>query len=268
MTSRRLRHRLELCRHERRAALIPFFTAGFPNKAATLEALLAADESGCDLVEIGVPFSDPLADGPAIQRSSQAALQQGVDLHWILDLVRSFRRHSELPVALMGYYNPFLQYGPVAFTRDAQTAGVDALIVPDLPPDEAGALHAAARAHRLSMIYLIAPTSTPMRMRYVSKLCTDLCYCVSVTGVTGARRTVGSEVQAYLRKVRRVVSKPIVVGFGLSTPRHVRALAPYADGLVVGSALVPVLEAGGRGRKLRRSMCSALKPLVRAARGV
>lgn len=267
MTSRRLRHRLERCRQERRAALIPFFTAGFPRKSATLDALLAADEVGCDAVEIGVPFSDPLADGPAIQRSSQAALLQGVDLPWILELVSKFRKHSEMPVALMGYYNPFLQYGPVAFTRDAQAAGVDALIVPDLPPDEAGPLHAAARAHRLSMIYLVAPTSTPARMRYVSRLCTDLCYCVSVTGVTGARNRLGPEVQAYLRKVRRLVSKPIVVGFGLSRPEHVRKLAPLADGLVVGSALVPVLEAGGHGRGLRQSMRAALKPLVRAASG-
>jgi len=268
VTSHRLRRRLERCHSERRAALIPFFTAGFPAKSSTLEALLAADEAGCDMIEIGVPFSDPLADGPAIQRTSQAALANGVDLPWILDVVSSFRRHSDVPVALMGYYNPFLQYGPVAFTRDAQNAGVDALIVPDLPPDEAGWLHAAARAHRLSMIYLIAPTSTPARMRYVSRLCTDLSYCVSVTGVTGARTQLSGDVQNYLRKVRRVVSKPIVVGFGLSTPKHVRDLAPYADGLVVGSALVPVLEHGGRGRKLRQSVRAALKPLVRAAAGV
>lgn len=227
--------------------------------------MLAADEAGCDLVEIGVPFSDPLADGPAIQRSSQAALALGVDLPWILDVVSKFRRHSELPVALMGYYNPFLQYGPVAFARDAHQAGVDALIVPDLPPDEAGWLHAAARAHRLSMVYLVAPTSTPARMRYVSKLCTDLCYCVSVTGVTGARAQLGADVQAYLQRARRLVDKPIVVGFGISTPRHVRALTPFADGLVVGSALVPVLERGGR--KLRQNVRTALKPLVRAASG-
>lgn len=267
MTTQRIRARLQRCRNERRAALVPFFTAGFPGKSATLDALLAADEAGCDLVEIGVPFSDPLADGPTIQRSSQAALAHGVDLPWILDVVSSFRKHSELPVALMGYYNPFLQYGPVKFAMDAHDAGVDALIVPDLPPDEAGALHAAARAHRLSMVYLIAPTSTPARMRYVSKLCTDFCYCVSVTGVTGARARLGAEVQTYLKRVRRLVDMPIVVGFGLSTPKHVRALAPLADGLVVGSALVPVLERGGSGRKLRQSVHAALKPLVRAASG-
>lgn len=264
----RIAQRLAACRSQERRALIPFFTAGFPRCSLTQHALLGADQAGCDLIEIGVPFSDPLADGPAIQRSSQAALDLGVHLGWILEQVHSFRRRSDTPVVLMGYFNPFLSYGLAAFCRDANAAGVDGLIVPDLPPDEGGDLHRAARKHGLSMVYLIAPTTTDSRIRYVSGRCTDFCYCVSLTGVTGARKDVGTHVQSYLRRVRRQVTKPIVVGFGISTPAHVRALAPHVDGLVVGSALVPLLEQGGDGPRLRGRICAALKPLVCAAHGL
>jgi tryptophan synthase alpha chain len=261
----RIALRFAACRAQGRRALIPFFTAGFPRRAATLTALSAADQAGCDLIEIGVPFSDPLADGPAIQRCSQAALEQGVHPGWILEQVAAFRRRSDTPVLLMGYLNPFLRYGLSAFCRDAHSAGVDGLIVPDLPPDEAVDLQRAARRHGVSMVFLIAPTTTDSRVLYISKQCTDFCYCVSLLGVTGVRAQVGPHVENYLRRVRRLAGKPIVVGFGIATPAHVRRLRPHADGLVVGSALVSVLENGGSGARLKSRLASALKPLVQAA---
>jgi len=248
-------------------ALIPFVTAGFPRRSATVDLIRAAAAAGCDLIELGVPFSDPLADGPAIQRTSQVALDHGVTLHWILDCVERARRHVETPIVLMGYYNPFHAYGLERFCRDADAAGVDGLIVPDLPPDEAADLEHAAAA-QLSLVFLIAPTTTDTRVRAVARASTDFCYCVSVTGVTGSRRGFAAHTEVYLRRVRRLIRKPAVVGFGVSTPAHVRRLGRWADGVVVGSALVPVVENAGSGRGRARGLERFLKPLVQAAHGL
>jgi tryptophan synthase alpha chain len=253
-----------LIQNEQRA-LIPFITAGFPKPSSTLPALRGADAAGVDFIEIGVPFSDPLADGPAIQHSSQMALDQGIELPWILDTVQRFRTESNTPVLLMGYYNPFLQYGVSRFCGDARSAGVDGLIVPDLPPDESGPLQKSARGAGLSMVYLIAPTTTRERVQLIGRASTDFCYCVSVTGVTGARSKVAARTIPYLKQVKRWLNKPTVVGFGIATPAHVRRLGPWTNGLVVGSALVPVLEAGGSGTRLQESVRRKLKPLVHAA---
>jgi len=246
-------------------ALIPFVTAGFPRRSATIEILRAAADAGCDLIELGVPFSDPLADGPAIQHTSQVAISRGVTLPWILSCVAKARRHVDVPIVLMGYYNPFYSYGLERFCRDAAAAGVDGLIVPDLPPDESADLRRAAGAHDLSLVFLIAPTTTDARVRAVARASTDFCYCVSVTGVTGARRAFAAHTDIYLRRVRRLIRKPVVVGFGVSTPAHVRRLGRWANGVVVGSALVPVLEQAGSNRGLARGLRRFLKPLVQAA---
>jgi tryptophan synthase alpha chain len=245
-------------------ALIPFITAGFPNKSATRVAIASAARAGADMVEIGVPFSDPLADGPAIQRSSQDALRRGVNLPWILETVARVRRDTDLPLVLMGYYNPVLQYGLKAFCRDAVDAGVDGLIVPDLPPDEAAGLRASARKSGLSLVFLSAPTTTQERVKAVARASTDFCYCVTVTGVTGARRSFDARTDAYLRRVRRWVGKPTVAGFGVARAEHVRRLGKWTDGVVVGSALVPVLQ-GAPAPRRGRALEQFLKPLVRAA---
>jgi tryptophan synthase alpha chain len=264
MSGRIQSHWQRLAQDEGRA-LIPFITAGFPRPSSTLPALRGADAAGADFIEIGVPFSDPLADGPAIQHSSQVALDRGIELPWILETVRRFRTESDTPVLLMGYYNPFLQYGVDAFCRHARSAGVDGLIVPDLPPDESGPLQMAARGAAVSMVYLIAPTTTRERVELIGKASTDFCYCVSVTGVTGTRNRVSASTIPYLKRVKRWLRKPTVVGFGIATPAHVRRLGPWTNGLVVGSALVPVLEAGGSGTRLQESIRRRLKPLVHAA---
>jgi tryptophan synthase alpha chain len=240
-------------------ALVPFITAGFPRLDSTTQAIKAAADAGADMIEIGVPFSDPLADGPAIQRSSQVALHNGVDLRWILALVESSRRHFGIPIVLMGYYNPFLQYGLRGFCRDAAGVGVDGLIVPDLPPDEAGAFKSEAESAGLSMVFLIAPTTKNARVRAIGQASTDFCYCVSVTGVTGARAAVEQRTEDYLARVKRLIPKPIVVGFGVSEPGHVNRLKRCADGVVVGSALVPLIEASaqnGSFASLRKSLAS------------
>lgn len=246
-------------------ALIPFITAGFPVKQSTLCAIRTAADSGCDLIEIGVPFSDPLADGPAIQHSSQVALGNGVNLEWTFEQVLSARKDTSVPILLMGYYNPFLQYGLKAFCRDAISAGVDGVIIPDLPPDEAGEFMQAAASHGLSVVFLIAPTTTKGRVLKVARASTDFCYCVSITGVTGARSEFQSRTESYLKRTRKLIKKPMVVGFGISKPAHIKRLGRFADGLVVGSALVPVLEEAKSGPRLSKALSRALKPLVRAA---
>jgi tryptophan synthase alpha chain len=252
-------------RRAHRRALIPFITAGYPNRRTTTAALRAAVDAGADMIEIGVPFSDPLADGPAIQHTSQVALESGIGLGDILRLAEDLRRHTAIPLLLMGYYNPFLRYGAAAFARDAAAAGVDGLIVPDLPPDEGGPFQAALEARGLSIVYLIAPTTTDARVRLVGRRASDFCYCVAVTGVTGARAKVEERTAAYLDRVRRLVKKPIVVGFGVSTPAHVRRLSHHADGVVVGSALVPALQESAKGRTGAAPVARALRPLVAAA---
>jgi len=248
-------------------ALIPFFTAGYPDRDTTLLAVRTAADVGADLIELGVPFSDPLADGPAIQKTSQIALAGGTGLADILRTVEAARRHTSIPLLLMGYYNPFLSYGLGAFARDAAAAGVDGLIVPDLPFEEGREFKAHTEKAGMSLVYLIAPTTTDRRVKDAGRHSTDFCYCVALAGVTGARASVEARTTAYLDRVRRLIKKPIVVGFGVSSPAHVRRLRPHADGVVVGSALVPILERAGGRRDGGRILARALKPLIAAAHG-
>ena len=219
-------------------ALVPFITAGFPRKNITPEIVWALSESGASMVELGIPFSDPLADGPTIQASSQAALRNGVRLADIFRIAEKIRAKSGIPLLLMGYYNPLLAYGLDKFAEDASNSGVDGLIVPDLPPEEGGELSTIARRQDLSLIYLIAPTTPEERISKIGAASSDFCYCVSVTGVTGERKKNSAELKDFLLSVRMRTKKPFVVGFGIATPAQVRQLAPLADGVVVGSALV------------------------------
>ena len=224
-------------------ALLPYFTAGDPSLAVTRELILEASRQGADLVELGVPFSDPLADGPVIQRASQRALAGGVTLSRVLELAREAHGAAGIPIILMTYYNPVLAFGLKAFAASAVESGVDGVIIPDLPPEEAGPLAREARATGLDLIYLVAPTSPPDRIRMIARRSSGFIYAVSLTGVTGARAELPPELTGYLRELRSVTTKSVCVGFGISTPEHVRALAPYADGVIVGSAIVRQVEA-------------------------
>jgi tryptophan synthase alpha chain len=231
-------------RGQGRNALIPYITPEFPIRGITVPLVLALEESGADLVELGVPFSDPIADGPTIQYSSQVALKNGVTLRKVLSLVSGIRRFSSIPIILMGYYNSFLQYGLERFFVDGSRAGVDGLIIPDLPPEEAADLMKHQKRGMVGLTFLIAPTTSPKRIEKIDHFSTDFSYCVSVTGVTGARSELGKngEFRSFLERVRRHTKKPFVVGFGISRREQVREVARYADGAVVGSALVESME--------------------------
>lgn len=224
-------------------ALIPYFSAGDPSLAATRQLLKEATRQGADLIELGVPFSDPLADGPVIQRASQRALARGATLSRILELVRESRGEVAVPVVLFTYANPLFAFGPKAFARAAADAGVDGVIVVDLPPEEAGELSTEARVVGLDVIHLVAPTSSPERMRMIARKSRGFIYAVSLTGVTGARHELPPDLARYLADLRAITTKPLCVGFGISTPEQVGALAPYVDGIIVGSAIVREVEA-------------------------
>jgi tryptophan synthase alpha chain len=250
------------------AALIPFVTAGDPEIKTTLRILRALEAAGADMIELGVPFSDPMADGATIQRSSERALAGGTTLANVLGLVREFRRSSKLPIILFGYYNPFFHYGLERFVRDAKAAGVDGVLSVDLPPEESGELRRRAKKKGLHTIFLLAPTSDTARIKLAARMGRGFIYYVSVTGVTGARRALESELQAQVARIRRATSLPIGVGFGISTPAQAARIAAFADAAVVGSALIDVMErAGGNGRKVKNAgaFVARLKKAMRSA---
>jgi len=240
----RIRKKFQALKATHRSALIPYVTPEFPVRGTTVPLVLALEEAGADLIELGIPFSDPIADGPTIQHSSQVALRNGVTLAKVLSFVSAIRHHSEIPIILMGYYNSFYRYGLSRLCKDAASCGVDGVIVPDLPPEEAGKLLQSARPRRISVTFLIAPTTPPDRIRMIDRLSTEFTYCVSVTGVTGERKKLGEEgdLESFLRRVQRNVKKPFVVGFGVSKREHVNEISQYADGAVVGSALLKAME--------------------------
>jgi tryptophan synthase alpha chain len=215
--------------------------AGDPTLEQTVEIVRALDAAGVDAVELGIPFSDPLADGPSIQAASQRALANGVTVPKALEVVRKIRRVSEIPIVLMTYFNPPFQYGLDRFARVASEAGADGVIQTDLTPEEAEEWVAAARANRLDTVFLLAPTSTDARIEVVARLSTGFVYCVSRTGVTGARDDIPAELPALVERVKRRTTVPACVGFGISRPEHVRRISAFADGIVVGSALVNII---------------------------
>jgi len=232
-------------REEDRAGFIPFVTAGDPTLARTEEILDALADAGADLIELGVPFTDPMADGPTIQAASQRALENPIRIEDILEVVSRFKTKHQVPVVLFGYANPFLAYGWDRLASESATAGVDGFLCVDLPPDEGAPLRDAARKHDLDVIYLLAPTSTPERRKYVASHASGFLYYVSVTGVTGARDQLREDIGKQVKEIREESDLPVAVGFGISTPDHVREVANIADAAVVGSAIVKVIEKTG-----------------------
>lgn len=224
------------------AALIPFITAGDPDMGTTLDIMRALEKGGADMIELGVPFSDPTADGATIQRSYERALKNHPSLAAIFRLIRDFRRASDLPLILFGYYNPFFHYGLDAFCRGAVRAGADGLLCVDLPPEESAEVRSAVDGHGLDLIFLLSPTSGADRVRQVARHGRGFIYYVSVTGVTGARRSLDKQLRSQVVRVRKATSLPVGVGFGISTPRQAAWIASFADAAVVGSALVQVID--------------------------
>ena len=227
-----------------RTALMPYLMTGFPERDSALELAPALEAAGADLFELGVPFSDPLADGATVQRASERALANGVRLPFCIETAALLRaRGVRAPLVMMGYFNPFLQYGLTRFAAAAAAAGIDGLIVPDLPPEEAEECQAACRAAGIDLILFVAPTTPDERIAEVARLSSGFIYCVSLTGVTGARLELWEGLPDFLGRVRRHTDLPLVVGFGISTAAHVRQVGAHADGAICASALINAIEA-------------------------
>ncbi|HUF75159.1 MAG TPA: tryptophan synthase subunit alpha [Longimicrobiales bacterium] len=247
-------------RAQGRAALVPYVTAGFPERSSTVDALEALAGAGADVIELGVPFSDPLADGPTIQHASFVSLEQGTTVARVLEDLAAFRSRSPTPVVLFTYLNPVLRYGVEPFLKDAASAGAHGLLLTDLPTGSDPELEEAVVASPLDLIRLIAPTTPIERVSAVAEGGSGFLYYISRTGVTGARSELREELAAEIGRIREVVSLPVAVGFGISTPEQAAALGTVADGVVVGSALIEALERGGIAEAARflRSLRAAL----------
>jgi len=230
---------------EDRAALVVYTTAGYPTTVEGLSALLAIADAGADVIEVGVPFSDPLADGPTIQKASFDVIQQGVDLAWTLELLRSFREQRETPVVLFSYLNPILDYGAAAFVTDAVAAGADGVLLTDLPVDADPELEELFESSPLDLVRLIAPTTTPERARHIASRSEGFVYYISRTGVTGARQALAEGLAERITALSEEAELPVAVGFGISTPEQARVVGGVAAGIVVGSAVVDALGSGG-----------------------
>lgn len=249
----------------REKALVGFVTAGDPTLEKSLEVVRAVIAGGADILELGVPFSDPTADGPVIQRASARALAAGTDMKAILGLVRALRRESEVPIVLFSYYNPIHAYGPAAFLRDAAAAGADGLLVVDLPPEEAEEL---GENSDLCRIRLVAPTTPPGRVARIASGAAGFLYLVSKTGVTGSEGIDMGEVRGQVSRIRAVSPLPVCVGFGISTPESAVAAAAVADGVVVGSALVRIIEERRGDSDLPARVAAKVRELKEAIRCV
>ena len=236
--NRNISHAFDQAKSRGEAAFIPFMTAGFPDRDTFIEILRALDQAGADVIEVGLPFSDPLADGPVIQKSSQMALENGITPPQVLDLIAEARPDLSCPVVVMTYYNPMLRMGLDQFAARAASAGVSGLIIPDLPPEEAEPWLEVADHHGLDTIFMVAPTTPPERRRQIAELSRGFLYYVSLTGVTGSGFAVTDQLVDELRQVKQVAAAPVAVGFGVSGPAEAKPLAAAADGVIVGSALI------------------------------
>ena len=246
--------------------LIAYITAGDPSLDASAKIVLAAAEAGADIIELGVPFSDPVADGPVIQRASERALRNGATLAGVLELVRDLRAHTDVPLVLFSYFNPILQMGLQKFAESAASAGADGVLITDLTPEEADEYRATVRAQGLDAIFLAAPTSTDQRLARIAAASTGFLYLVSRTGVTGEREALPEGLPALVRRIRNFATLPIAVGFGISLPSHVSVLGGIADAVVVGSALMAEVENADSVDTAVAAVASRVRALKNAAR--
>jgi tryptophan synthase alpha chain len=228
--------------HAKHTILIPYLTVGYPSVETTLKAVPLFAKDGCDIIELGIPFSDPLADGATIQKASYEALGQGVTASVCLEVARELRRRVKIPLVFMTYYNPVLKFGLEQFSVKCAEVGIDGLIIPDLPPEEGEELGRSTKRHGLDLVYLLSPASTEQRIRLVTDRSTGFIYLVSLTGVTGARDRLPEELESFVGSVKKRTAKPLCVGFGVSTPEQARRVAKVADGVIVGSRIMQLLD--------------------------
>jgi len=263
----RIDKRFKDLRRKKKKAFIVYITAGDPNMSQTERLVMELERCNVDILELGVPFSDPIADGPTIQAASQRALANNVNLKHIFALVKRVRKTTEIPIVLMTYYNPVYVYGVKRFVRDARLSGVDGVIVPDLPPEEAGELISGSKEHNFKDIFLLSPTSSKERISLVTKASKGFIYYVSLTGVTGTRKSLPKEIIANVRKIKRVSRKPVCVGFGVSTPAQARSISRIADGVIVGSAVIKKVEKNLHKKDMPKRVARFVKGLSRAVKG-
>jgi tryptophan synthase alpha chain len=260
-SSQRIARRFAARASQGRPALVAYLTAGDPEPGATAGYVAALERGGADVIELGVPFSDPIADGPVIQAASGRALAAGTNVTRVLEIAAEIRRSSEIPLVLFSYLNPLLRYGFERLARDARAAGVDGVLLTDLSVEEAAEPVAALRAGGLDTIFLAAPTSTERRLRLVAEYSSGFVYVVSRTGVTGEQATVAASAATLCARLRELTDKPLAVGFGVSTHAHVADIANYANGVVIGSALVRAIGAGGPQNEVERRIETLMREL-------
>lgn len=247
-------------------ALIAYVMAGDPSLQETEQLVVELEQAGADIIELGVPFSDPIADGPVIQQAAERALRSGTSLRTILSMVARLRVRTQIPLVLMAYYNSIHAFGPERFCQEATQAGVDGLIMPDMPPDEAGPLKGPAAAAGLPLIFLLAPTSTAERRTFVARQSQGFVYYVSLTGITGAKLPNLADVSKNVEKIRKVTHVPVAVGFGVATPEDVAKVAAIADGVIVGSAIVKHIATYGQKPEMVKHVAEFVRSLKNAMR--
>ena len=248
-------------RKKRKKAFIAFIMAGDPSLSATKKLIFELEARSVDIIELGVPFSDPLADGLTIQRSSERALKNKVTLNSVCNLVKSVRSHTQIPIVFLTYYNLIHHYGLKRFIQKASLSGVDGIIIPDLPPEESKELCSYAKKKRFSIIHLAAPTSSKERLIKIATASKGFIYYVSLTGTTGARKELPKEISSDLRRLKRITKTPICVGFGISTPEQVKSISKSADGVIVGSAIIKVIEKNRKDKDLIKKVGTFVKKL-------
>jgi tryptophan synthase alpha chain len=246
-------------------AFIAYITAGDPDLSATEDIVLALESSGADIIELGIPFSDPMADGPTIQAASYRALQNKVNLKKIFKMVAHLRKITDIPLVFMTYYNPVFKYGLTPFFRSCAACGVDGVIIPDLPYEEAKELIALGKKHGVATIFLAAPTSTRERIKHIAKVSTGFIYYVSLTGVTGARSKLPPEVIANVKAIKKLTDKPVAVGFGISNPGQAKDIAKVSDGIIIGSAIVRII---GEKKRMIPRISNFAKQMAKAIHGI
>lgn len=246
----RIKATFAILKEQQKTALIPFITAGDPDLEVTAKLVLALADAGADLIELGVPFSDPMADGPTIQAASERALAAGTTLKGVLLLVAAVRETTQIPLVLMGYYNPVFRYGVESFARDAAAAGVDALLLVDLPPEEVAEISGVMLKSGIDLITLLAPTTPRERMARLAAAAEGYLYYVSMTGVTGAQKISPEDIRVAVAELKQMTDIPVAVGFGITTAADAKAVGSFADGVIVGSALVKIIAEYGQSEKL------------------
>lgn len=256
----RIDNKFKELKESNKAALVCYLTAGDPDINSTKDIVLNIEKSGCDIVELGIPFSDPMADGPTIQLASERALKSGTTLKDVLGTVSEIRKHSQLPVILFGYYNPFLAYGLEKFVKDAKDAGADGVLVVDLPPEESEEFKTVLDKNGMDMVFLLAPTSNKERIDMVARNGSGFIYLVSVTGVTGARPDMNYSLEDLTVEIKEKSRLPVGIGFGVSSPQQAEKIASFSDAVIVGSALIKIIETSGNNKE---SMMNEITSFVR-----